>query len=108
MARSVHPPRAPWGTAVERTLLAWDRSALAIVAIAASLLKAGLAADQPALGVGAALILLALAGAVWSVGRRTGREGHAVLASGRRTRMVLLSGAAVFSGAVAFVTAVLT
>jgi Domain of unknown function (DUF202) len=98
-------PPAPAGTAVERTALAWARSGLATVAIAGSLLKAGLAAGHPALAITAAIALLALGAVVWTVGGRgyARRIGLSDDPQARRRVLLLASGASVLSAAIATV-----
>lgn len=98
------------GLAGERTALAWTRSAFAIVAVAASVGKAGEQTGQVVLAGVAAATLLALAALVWSAGhrehaRRAGDESAASLA--RRHRLLLLPTASVISAVLAFVFALL-
>jgi len=96
-------PPAPAGTAVERTALAWARSGLATVAIAGSLLKAGLEAGHPVLAVGAAVVLIAVGAAVTSAGRRgyVRRLDRPSAPRARRRVLLLASGASVLSAAIA-------
>jgi uncharacterized membrane protein YidH (DUF202 family) len=66
--------RVGGGRALERTVLAWNRSALAIVATAGLLIK--VAADQGSLATGLLVggVLVALALAVWLYGRAAYRR----------------------------------
>jgi uncharacterized membrane protein YidH (DUF202 family) len=84
--------------AVERTQLAWSRSALAIVAVAGSLVKLGADGGHVALALGAAGLLIALAGAVWLIGLSAGH----VDAARRRRSLRLITFASVASACVAF------
>jgi uncharacterized membrane protein YidH (DUF202 family) len=100
-------PPVPGGEAAERTALAWSRSALAVIAIAACVAKAGLEAREPALGLAAAIVLAGLAGGVWAIGERRGSARRAVVPTRPpRAGLVLLTAAALFSAAVAAAMAV--
>lgn len=99
------------GLAAERTSLAWTRSSLAIVAIAAAVAKAGEQAGQVLIAGLTVGLLSAVAAVVWWAGHHEHvRRTTAGPARPRPNRglMLLLSAASVISGVAAFVIAVLT
>jgi uncharacterized membrane protein YidH (DUF202 family) len=83
----------------ERTALAWSRAGLAIVAIGALVVRLAVQAGATVLGLVAAAVLFALAGAVWRLGE------HEV--DVRHRRLALLPAAVVISAVTAFVLALL-
>jgi uncharacterized membrane protein YidH (DUF202 family) len=104
-------PEAPGGGPAERTALAWGRSSLAIVAIAATITKSGLEAHESVVAVAAGVLLLGAAGVVsWTGARMSAgrlaadREGSQ---QARRSVLAVLTAASVFSACVAFVIALL-
>jgi uncharacterized membrane protein YidH (DUF202 family) len=105
------PRDAPRGAPEERTALAWGRSSLAIVTIAATVTKAGLQAHESVLAVAAGGLLLAVAGAVSWIGARMSAGRLAADRHGsqqaRRSVLAVLTAASVFSACVAFVIALL-
>jgi len=100
------------GLAQQRTSLAWTRSALAILAIGAALVKAAWEARAPVLVAASAAVLLVLAGLVWWAGeredrrRRTGTGPAAARAS--RPLLLLLPVASVISALMALAVALST
>jgi len=58
------------GLALERTSLAWGRSALSVAAIAGSIVKSALQTGRTAVGLVAGGVLLGLAFGVWAYGVR--------------------------------------
>jgi uncharacterized membrane protein YidH (DUF202 family) len=83
------------GSARERTALAWSRSELAIVAIAASVVKAGLDGGHPVAGIGGGATLVAIAAAVSIIGCSSSLR--------RETRLRLVALASAASAVIAFV-----
>lgn len=97
--------------AVERTALAWNRSGLAIAAIAASIAKAGAEADHAQAGAAAAAVLLLMAGGVWAFGNLmyVDRRRKRPLDPGRqRAALRLICAVSIVSAAIAFAFALLS
>jgi uncharacterized membrane protein YidH (DUF202 family) len=97
--------------AVERTALAWNRSGLAIAAIAGSIAKAGAEAGHARLAGMAAAVLLVAAAVVWAFGnfayadrRRKGPLDRDL----QRAALRLIWGVSLLSAAIAFPFALLT
>lgn len=110
MSSSADTPRRSRGLAAERTSLAWNRSALAMIATGGSVAKAGADGGRPNLAFAAAALLVVLAAAVWIAGSTTyardPRDGSDP--QQRRRRLRLVTGASVATSAVAFVLVVLS
>lgn len=98
---------APDGAAKERTALAWGRSAISMVAIAASITKAGVEAGEDALGIASAGVLVLVAGVMLLIGEQLSHRRHATNGSldptTTRAALALLSIASVFTAVVALV-----
>ena len=69
------PPARDPGLAAERTALAWSRTALAVAAVAALLLRIAERRSAPVAGLLTASVALLVALAMWAYGRRGYRPG---------------------------------
>ena len=92
------------GLAPERTALAWSRTALAVAAVAALLLRFAERHALPATGLVTASVALLVALAMWAYGRRGYRPGAQARLAAREP--TALWAAAVAVGAVGLAAAV--
>lgn len=95
---------APPVAAVERTALAWFRTAVSMAILGLLMVRAGTESDHP-LAIGLGGIVLALAGGLgWLPTQATGPAAHAAAGSARRMAM---AGAAMSLSSIAALAVVL-
>jgi uncharacterized membrane protein YidH (DUF202 family) len=94
------------GMPVERTALAWNRSALAVAAIGAVVVRIGAQSDHTAAALAAGAVLAAVAAGVWMLGQRlfAGRRAGARPSYAEQRRgLLIVTAASVASAALAVV-----
>lgn len=93
------------GLPIERTALAWTRSALALAVIAAVVVRVGAQGGHTAVALAAGGVLLAMALAVWALGSRAyadRRDGVPLTCERQRRLLGLITAATGASAVVAF------